>query len=249
VIRRAWGRLVRKQWLILYPLSVAVIDALAFFAVYSADGEHLSWTEFFAANFDRWQYLQDHFFSHFSVTSGLGLAILAGLIACLASALIRPPYFRAIAGAHYPLAPRRWGEVSNLFLFYLLYNIVGWVIFLPAPSQGLGVTVLFWVVEIILILVIFADYVIVFEELDFIAAVRRSARLLRRRWLAVVLLVIIVQIIVLSASDLYARYYSGQRAVFLLLPVSQILLQAFITLIVDLLLIFLYEDLRRDSPA
>jgi hypothetical protein len=249
VIRRAWSRLVRKQWLILYPLSVAVIDEMEFFAVYSAEGGHLSWTEFFAANFDRWQYLHDHFFSHFSVTSALGMAVLAGFIACLGSALIRPPYFRAIAGAHYPLAPRRWAEVANLLFFYLFANIVSWVVFLPASSQGLGVTALFWVVEIILILVIFADYVIVFEELGFVAALRRSFHLLQRRWLAVVLLVIIVQIIVQIASGLYARYYNGQRAVFLLLPLSQILLQAFITLVVDLLLIFLYEDLRRESPA
>jgi hypothetical protein len=31
--------------------------------------------------------------------------------------------------------------------------------------------------------------------------------------------------------------------------VTQILLQAFITLVFDLLLIFLYEDIRRQSPA
>ncbi len=249
VLRRAWSRLARKQWLILYPLAVAVIDTLAFFAIYSADGDHLAWTRFFAANFDRWQYLHDHLFSSFAISSALGMAILAGFIACLASALIRAPYFRAITGARYPLAPRGWKEVFNLLVFYIFYNVLAWVIFLPAPQEGFPVTAMWLIVEILLILVIFADYVIVFEELGFLGALRRSLQLLRRRWLTVVLLVIVVQLVVDSLARLYQHYYDGERAVFILLPVSQILLQAFITLIADLLLIFLYEDIRRESPA
>ena len=35
-LRRAWSRLIRKQWLVLYPLVLALINAAAFFAVYSA---------------------------------------------------------------------------------------------------------------------------------------------------------------------------------------------------------------------
>ncbi len=249
MVRHAWSRLVRKQWLILYPLAVSVIDALAFLAVYAASGDHLRWTEFFAANFDRWQYLRDHFFSGFSFTPALGFAVVAGLVACLGAALIRAPYFRAIAGPHYPLAPRRWGEVVNLFFFYVFLNIVASVVFLLAPTKGLGVDVLRAAVMVILVLVVFADYVIVFEELTLLPALRRSVQLLRHGWPAVLLIIVVEYLVVIGFYKLYAPYYNGQGTVFILLPVTQILLQAFITLLFDLLLIFVYENIRRQSPA
>ena len=249
MVRRAWSQLVRKQWLILYPLAVAVIDTLAFFAVYAAGGEHLRWTEFFTANFDRGQYLHDHFFSGFSFTPTLGFAIVAGVAACLGAALIRAPYFRAIAGPRYPLAPRRWAEVVNLLVLYVFTNIVADVVLLPAPTKGLGAIALLAVTEVILILLVFADYVIVFEELTFLAALRRSVQLVRHRWQAVLVIVIVFNLVVIGFNSLYSHYYNGQGTIFILLPVSQILLEAFVTLLVDLALIFLYEDIRRQSPA
>ncbi len=249
MVRRAWSRLVRKQWLILYPLAVAVIDALAFLAVYAAEGGALHWTDFFSANFNRWQFVHDHFFSSFSFTSTLGIAVVAGLAACLGAALIRAPYFRAVAGPHYPLAPRRWGEALNLLVFYVFYSLIGWVGLLPVPSQGVGPSALWAGAMIIAILVIFADYVIVYEELGFLPALRRSVQLLRQRWLAVLILVIVVYLVTGGFHSLYAHYYNGEGTVFVLLPVSQILLEAFITLVFDLILIFLYEDIRRRSPS
>jgi hypothetical protein len=249
VVRRAWSRLIRKQWLILYPLLVAVIDALAFLAIYAAEGDRMGWTAFFTANFDRWQYVHDHFFSGFSFTTTLGIAIVAGFASCLGSALIRAPYIRAIAGAHYPVAPRTWPEALNLFVFYVFTSLIGWVVLLPLPGRGLGTSAVGVVVELILILVIFADYVIVFEELGFVAALRRSVELVRHRWLAVLIIFIVYFLVALGLHSAYGHYYHGGGKVFILLPLSQILMEAFVTLVIDLLLIFLYEDIRRQSPA
>ena len=249
VVRRAWSRLIRKQWLIVYPLAVSIIDALAFLMVYAANGDRLHWTDFFAANFDRWQYLRDHFFSGFSFTSTLGIAVAAGIVACLGAALIRAPYFRAIAGPNYPIAPRRWEEALNLFVFYVLYNLFALVVLIPSSTGSLGVGALWAVVQVILILVAFTDYVIVFEELSILRGLRRSLQLVRHRWPPVVIIFIVVYVVDFGFNSLYSHYYNGQGEVFVLLPVSQFLVQSLITLIFDLLLIFLYEDIRRSSPA
>ena len=80
-------------------------------------------------------------------------------------------------------------------------------------------------------------------------AVRRSAQLLRSGW-APVLGVFVVLIVVLTGlRQLYHHFYDGQDTVFVVLPIAQILLDSIVLLFANLVLIFLYEDLRRRSPA
>ena len=249
MLRRAWSRLVRKQWLIFYPLALAIIDALAFLAVYSAEGDSLRWSAFFRANFDRWQYVSDHFFSPFAVTPTLGIAIAAGFAVCLFAAMIQPPFFRAIAGSGYPLAPRRWAEAGNLLLFYAAVELIRWVLPFVTPGNSAAALSIAIVTLVVLIVVVFADYAIVFEELPLLPAVRRSARLVGRRWPTVLLLVIVFDLVTYGVHALYGLYYLGTGDVFILLPLSQVLVESAITLVFSLVLIFLYEDLRRSGPA
>ena len=67
-----------------------------------------------------------------------GVAILAGFAVCVFAAMIRAPFFRAIVGSAYPLAPRRVGGGGKLFLFYLLLYLVGWVAPCPALAEGMS---------------------------------------------------------------------------------------------------------------
>lgn len=249
VIRRAWNRLVRKQWLILYPLALTIINTLAFLAVYAADGYTLRWSAFSKANFDRGLYVHEQFFAPFSFDPALAVAVFAGFAVCLFAAMIRAAFFRAVAGITYPLAPRRWEEAANLLLFYLFLYLVTWVVPLTAPIESFVGQVVPMLALVVAILVVFADYVIVYEDLAFLQALRRSVHLLARRWLPVLLIFVILQLVYWGFYELYNLYYQGAGDVFILLPVSQILVDSVIVLFADLLLIFLYEDIRRSSPA
>jgi hypothetical protein len=114
---------------------------------------------------------------------------------------------------------------------------------LPCAQLVAAVT---WVIGI---LVVFADYVIVYEDRSLPAALRRSLRLLRHSWPAVIIIFIIVQLVYVGIYSLYGLYYRDNVDVFVLLPISQMLVEAFVALLADLVLIFLYEDVRRRSPA
>ena len=92
---------------------------------------------------------------------------------------------------------------------------------------------------------IYADYVIVFEDVAFIPALRRSARLLVRRWPPALGIIVIWWLINLGLDTLYSHYYEGAQGVFLLVPLSEILVFSFFSLLFDLLLIFLYEHVRQ----
>jgi hypothetical protein len=249
VLRRAWSRLGRKQWLICYPLALAVINTLAFLAVYSAGGESVRLSAFFTADFERAQYAYDHFFTNFAFTPALAVAVFAGFAVCIFAAMIRAPYFRAISGPTYPLAPRKWEEAGNLFLYYLFANLILWVIPLPAPTEGLIGGLVAMLELVVLILIVFADYVIVFEGLSFLPALRRSVQLLRHRWAIVLFILVVLDLVQVGLHSLYGLYYHDGGKVFILLPISHILVQSFVVLFTDLILIFLYEDIRRSSPA
>lgn len=249
VIRRAWSRLIRKQWLILYPVGLAIINTLAFLAVYAASDGPLGWSAFFSANFERETYLHDHFFHGLDFTSSLAIAVFAGIAVCAFSALLRAPLFHAIAGSGYPLSPRKWGEAGRLFSFYLLYYLVLWLAPLALPTDSVWVQVAYPLVIVIAILIAFADYAVVFEELGPIRAVRRSIRLLRHAWGLVLGVVVVFWFIQLGLNTLYSHYYDDDATIFIVLPVAQVLLNSFVSLVVDLLLIFIYENTRRDSPA
>jgi hypothetical protein len=249
VLRRAWSRLIRKEWLFLYPLALAIIHTLAFIAVYAAGGERIRWSSFFTANFDRWDYIRNHFVDGFSLKPALTVAIVAGLAVCLFTAMIRAPYFRAIAGSAYPLAPRGWREALNLFVFYALWGLVLWLLPMVAPTDGLLASLLAGFTWVVGILVVFADYVIVFEDRGVLPALRRSLRLLRHSWPAIIIIFLVVQLVYLGIHSLYGLYYRDSGQVSILLPISQLLVEAFVALLADLVLIFLYEDVRRRSPG
>jgi hypothetical protein len=249
VIRHAWSHLIRKQWLFLYPLALAVIATMAFLAVYAASSDNLSWSSFLSVNFERWQYVRSHFLAEFSFTSELGIALFAGFMVCLFLAMIRPPFFRAVAGPRYPLTPRRWGEVGSLLFYYLFQYLVVWVLPMAGHERGVVANLLQMFSWVVLLLIVFADYVIVYEERSFLAALRRSVRLFSQSWLTVIGILAVSQLIFFGLHSLYALYYDGTSRVFILLPVSQILVESVVTLFTDLMLIFLYEELRRRSPA
>src|SRR3990172_5226789 len=206
VLRRAWERLVRKQWLILYPLALGIISSMAFFAVYAAEGNSLTWNDFFIANFYRWTYVRDHLVSEISWSPALAAAVFAGLAICGLMAMIRAPYFRAIAGMGYPRGPRNLAEAGRLTLFYLMSNLVLVVLPLALPNIGPLTQIAALVIYVVLIVIIFTDYIIVFEQLPFLRALRRSVRLVGRRWISVVLVVLVWQLIMYGLSRLYDSY-------------------------------------------
>jgi hypothetical protein len=235
--------------LIVYPLALAVINTIAFLAVYAANGESLRWSTFVAANFDRWQYVRDHFFTGFSFSPALAVAVFVGLAVCALAAMIRAPYFRAIAGLGYPLAPRSWEETGRLSIFYLFANLVVWTLPLAVPANTALEQLVAGAVLVVAILIVFADYAIVFEQLAFFPALRRSVQLLGRRWATVVIIFVVLQVVYFGLHSLYDLYYQKASGVFILLPLSQILVESFVILFVDLVLIFLYEQIRRQSPV
>ncbi|MCL5735209.1 MAG: hypothetical protein M1274_06395 [Actinobacteria bacterium] len=230
--------------MILYPLILGIINSVAFLAVYAADGNRLSWNSFFVANFYRWDYIRDHFMAHPTWSPDLGVAIFAGLAACLFAAMIRAPYFRAIAGMGYPRAPRNRDEAVRLSIFYVFSNLI----LTAAPVALPGISVITGIADVvifvILVLIVFADYIIVFDQLPFLASLRRSARFVWRRWLVVAIVIFVLQFIYYGVFRLYDAYYSTAEGVFILLPLSLLLVQAFLTLVVDLIFIFMYQQTR-----
>jgi hypothetical protein len=247
VLRRAWERLVRKQWLILYPLALGIVNTIAFFAIYAAGGNALTWNGFFVANFYRWSYIRDHFVSTLSWSPALLVAVVAGLAVCVLAAMLRAPFFRAIAGMGYPRAPRARDEALRLASFYLLSNLLLWLLPQVLPRNAILVQAVNFILFVVVVLIVFVDYVIVFEELPFIPALRRSVQLVRRRWVFVTLVVLVVQLIYSGLNRLYDFYYSTAEGAFILLPVSQLLVGAFLVLVFDLIFIFVYQQLRRGS--
>ena len=137
----------------------------------------------------------------------------------------------------------------DLLLFYVFANLVGWVVPLILPVDSVLGQVVVMLSLLISLLIVFADYVIVFEDLGFLQALRRSVQLLARRWLSVLLIFIILQLLYTGVYLLYSLYSQDTGRVFILLPISQILVESVIVLVADLVLIYLYEDIRRSSPA
>jgi hypothetical protein len=120
---------------------------------------------------------------------------------------------------------------------------------LAIPAGTVLDQVVAFAVLVVAILIVFADYVIVFEGLAFLPAVRRSIQLLGRRWIAVVIIFIFLQLVYFGLYRLYDAYYQQASGVFILLPLSEILVESFIILFVDLVLIFLYEQIRREETV
>jgi hypothetical protein len=247
-LRRAWGCFIRRQWLFLYPLALSVVGVLAFFAVYAAQGGQLGWTAFFTTHFQGAQYFRDQFITAFSFSSRLWVPIAVGLGYCAACALVQAPFYRAIAGHHYPLKPRSWSEVSRLFVYYLILDLV-LLAPLAAPTSDLVSLPVFVVLLAITIAVVFADYGIVFESVGPIRGVRRSLRLVKHHLGPVLLTVILFQLLIICINWLYGLYYRDGGEVSYLLPVSQILVETLVYLFVNIVFVFMYQDFRNQSPA
>ncbi len=249
MLSQAWRRLVHKQWLIFYPLALAVINTLAFLAVYSAAGGELGWSEFFASNYvgERWQWIGSHFVSGFSFTPALGIAVFAGLAVCLFTAMLRAPLFRAIVGPSYPLAPRTWEETARLTLFYVFSYLVLAVLPAAVPSSNGLSSAALWVALAVNLFIVYTDYIIVFEGLAFLPALRRSAHLLTRRWPPALVIFVAFWLVQLGLATLYSRYYEGAEGVFLLVPLSEILVFSLVPLLFDILFISLYERIRQSG--
>ena len=74
-------------------------------------------------------------------------------------------------------------------------------------------------------------------------------RLLSRRWPPALLIFVILWLVALGLNRLYGRYYDGAEGVFLLVPLSEILVWSFVSLVLDLVFIFLYEQVRNTQAA
>lgn len=249
VLRQAWSRLIRKQWLILYPFALSIASTLTFFALYAAGDGPLTISAFFGADFDRWLYVRDHFVTGFSWSLGLIAPILAGVAFCGFSAFVQAAFLRAIAGPRYPLAPRKWPDAARLFVFYLLLYAVTWVAPLPGPSDGLSALLVFTLLQVVWLMVTFADYVIVYESAGVMTGLRRSLRLVGLRLGTVIAIYVVLTLVFIGIGSLYALYFNGAARIFVLLPVSRMLVESFVLLFVNLVLVFLYEELRRHSPS
>lgn len=209
----------------------------------------MSWSAFFVSYHERAKYIHDEFITAFSLTSQIWVPIAAGVGFCLISSLIQAPFFRAIVGHRYPLAPRTWREMARLFIFYFVLSLITQVAPLVVLSTGVLGLVVTIVIVAISITVVFADYVIVFEDVGPIVAVRRSLRLVQLRFGAVIAIIVAVWLVYWLSMWGYGLYYEPGKKVFFLLPVSQMLVEALVSLFATILLVFLYEDLRRQSPA
>jgi len=249
VLRQAWSRLIRKQWLILYPFVLSIVGTLAFFAVYAADGKRIGLAAFLNADFNRWDHIWEQFFTDFSLTPQLAVAIVVGLVYCAIAAMVQAPFYRAIAGSRYPLAPRGWAEAGRLFVFYLILYAATRMLPLVAASQGLVADLVLIVVTIFALAVVFTDYVIVFEDVGVARGIRRSLRLLTVRFPVVLLVFIVLELLFIGVRSLYGLYYQDTSRVFILLPISRMVVESLVLLLGNLVLVFLYEDTRRQSPA
>lgn len=245
ILKSAWRRLTRKQFLAFYPFALGVINVLAFLAVYSSVEPILSVDAFARANFQRWSFIQEH--SSALLTPGLPLAItlVSAVAVCVLAAAIRAPYFRAIAGTGYPLAPRSFLELLRLAAFYSITYLLFFVVPYSLPAGSTAFNAAGIAVIPVSLLFIFGDYAAVFEGLGPWAAIKRSVSLLRRAWLPAIFLFLLALVLWSFLAELYGRYYDGGAQLFILLPLSQLLVEAIITTLQDVFLIATYERHRN----
>ena len=111
ILKNTWRRVTGKQFLALYPFILGLINVLAFLAVYSSIEPELSLDRFVRANFERWTFIQTHVEICWHQACRWPSAG-AGWV-CLLAATVAP-FFRAITGGGYPLAPRSFRELVRL---------------------------------------------------------------------------------------------------------------------------------------
>jgi hypothetical protein len=235
--------LVHKQYLFLYPLVLGVVEAVAFYAVYAALGGAPTWSEFARANFAPATFLREHLSDLTRPGAPLVVALAAGVCVCLISAAIRAPFYRAIAGPSYPLAPRSRTELWRLFIFYLVsYPLLR---LLPAFfQQGTVWAAAGWVALLVAsVAIVYTDYIIVLEDLSIGRALSRGVRVLRKGWLLTMVFYLGFILLYSPVWDFYSAHYDGNFRV--LFPVSQLLADTLYALVGDVVFIFLYDHIRR----
>ena len=233
--------MLHKQFLLLYPLALGVFNVLAFLAVYASLDGTLRWSAYFRADFAPWSFLHDNADRLAKPGLPLIVALVSGLGVCLATAAVRAPFFRAITGPGYPLAPRGWVDFWRLTVFYFVFY--GLLTLFPFVLDWRGVGSLelwYWIAFLVQIPVVFADYVIVLEGVGPVQAVRRSVELVRRSLSTVIGLFLAVWLLWQVFALLYGSYYDDTAAIFVLFPVSQLLVEALITTAFDVFAIFVY---------
>lgn len=245
VLRSAWRRLWRKQLLFLYPFVLAVLNSIAFLAIYTAMGGPVRWEAFAHANFSRWLYIHEHLDDLTRSFSALAIAALLGVAMCAAAAMIRAPFFRAIVGLGYPMTPRSRTEILRLALLYLVTYTLTLIIPYSIPGEGIAFQVAGLATLVIALVLIFSDYVVVFEDLGPWQAIKRSAVLLRAGWIPVLLLFATALLLWQIIYTIYGNYYDQANGVFALFPLSRLLVQSLVTTILDVVLIFTYDHLRK----
>jgi len=244
VIRNVWTRLSRKQLLVLYPFTVGLINTLAFLAVYFAVEPDFDWTHFADSNFLRMEYLQENVGLDSSPLVLLA-AVGAGLLLVVLRSAIRAPFFRAIVGLGYPKSPAGWGELARLSMLYLLIYVVVVVVPYSFPVDGAAFAWVSLIAFFIAITFLYADYALVFEQLGPVAAIRRSIDVLGKSLLPGLIIYFSALLAWWAMQSLYQGYFDGGGEVFILLPLSFLLIDAVITMVVDAFLIFLYFDRAR----
>jgi hypothetical protein len=247
VVRAAWSRLTRKQLLFLYPFTLGLLEALGFLAVYSAAGGGLGWSGFASANAAPWTWLQEHSGKVLGSPLPLAVALLVGLAVCVLAAAIRAPFFHAVTGTGYPLTPRSVRELARLSALYVILNAVVYVVpFSLAPTNPwFGPA---WFATIVFgVLLVFSDYVVVFEGVNPLRAMRRSIQLVNRSWPLTLGLVWLSLLLSFSLATIYNRYFQDGNRIFVLLPVSEMLLGALLTTAFDVVFISLYAHLKREN--
>jgi hypothetical protein len=226
---------------------LGLLGYLGFFAVYSALVGRLTWDDFSRAAEFRREFLLDHMEGLTSAGLGLAVALLVGLLVVLLNATVRIPYYRAVLGLGYPLAPRSLAEVLRLSGLYLIIFSVFYVVplFLPLEEGTLFTTVAVLVILLLQFLVILADYAAVFEELNPLEALVRGVSLLRRGW-ALTLGVFLVGYLLLDGIGLlYQGYFEEAQAVFPLFPLTKIFLESLVIVFLDVFLLHIYRYLAH----
>ncbi len=244
ILKNTWRRLTHKQFLALYPFVLGIVNVLAFLAIYSSIETGLSLDGFVRANFERWSFIQEHV--NELLTPGLPLAITlaAGVGVCLLAAALRAPYFRAVAGTGYPLAPRSFGELLRLGAYYAVTYVLFFVVPYSLPADSAAFRAVGIAVIPASMLFLFGDYAVVFDGFGPWAAVKRSVSLLRRAWLPAIIFYLVALVLWSLLAELYGRYYEGGAQIFVLLPLAQLLIEALITTLLDVLLIMTYQRYR-----
>lgn len=236
--------MTQKQFLALYPFTLGVVNVLAFLAVYSSIEPVLGLDDFVRTNFQRWTFIQEHLEQLLTPGLPLAVTIASGLGVCLLAAALRAPYFRAVVGSGYPLAPRSFAELLRLAAFYGITYVLFFVVPYSLPAGSVAFQVVGIAVIPASLLFIFGDYAVVFDDLNPWQAVKKSVSLLRRAWLPAISFYLLALVAWSLLAELYGRYYDGGARLFVLLPLAQLLIEALITTLLDVLLIMTYQKYR-----